>query len=369
MRMRSALLLAALLSGCASGPKAHLAPAPSALMPSDPGAIDVDLATVSARTLRQYVDALVLCGSAVPADWAAARRELDLLHPFHVFREDLELIKEFRKGGEAARRELARRGGLLRSMLVFSGPYDKARWDAARTTLVGAGEAGQVLFVTTVLKLLIDGTFRENWHHLRYQLVESGKTAFETSAALLKELVARAPADKPLFKHDDLVQVLSVVIGFGDAGRPILLDLAKSDKANVRRCVADAVGETRDLSSLPVLLDLLERDPSWPVRAAAAESCRRMSAGRKTVGPALVDRVGKEKESYVLHRILRAIADVEYADGVPVLIRVIEVPNASTVEAAMQALYVLTGERFKTREQWTRWHQTKYREWRSRQPP
>jgi hypothetical protein len=94
-----------------------------------------------------------------------------------------------------------------------------------------------------------------------------------------------------------------------------------------------------------------------------------MSAGRKTVGPALVDRVGKETEPYVLHRILRAIADVEYADGVPVLIRVIEVPSASTVESAMQALYVLTGERFRTREQWAAWYRAKYREWRSKQPP
>jgi hypothetical protein len=363
-----AFLLAAALGAC-TGPKATYAPPPTALMPSDPGAIDVDLATVSARTLRQYVDALVLCGSTVPSDWQAAIRELDLMHPFHVFKEDVALIKDFRAGSEPARRELARRGGLLKSMLAFSGPYDKERWDQARTTLLGAGEAGQVLLVTTLLKLLIDGTFRENWHHLRYQLVETGKPAFETSVALLRELVSRAPADKPLFKHDDVVQVLSVVIGFGDAGRPLVQELSVSEKANVRRCVAEAVGETRDVSNVPILLGLLSKDPSWPVRAAAAEACRRMSAARKTVGPALVDRVGKETESYVMHRILRAIADVEYADGVPVLLRATEVPSASTVEAAMQALYVLTGERFRTREQWAAWYRTAYPQWRKKQAP
>ena len=370
MTARALLLLAALtIAGCASGPKNTSAPVPSVLMPSDPGALDVDLATVSARTLRQYVDALVLCGGAQPSDWAAARRELDLIHPFHVFREDPRLIQEFREGSEAARAELGRRGALLRSMLTFSGAYEKARWDDARKTLTAAGEPGQVLLVTTVLKLLIDGTFRENWHHLRYTMVETGKVAFETSAALLKELVARAPADKPLFKHDDIVQVLSVVIGFGDSGRPIVQELARSPKANVRRCVAEAVGETRDVSSVPVLLSLLSDDPSWPVRAAAAEACRRMSAARKTVGPALVDRLGKDREPYVMHRILRAIADVEYADGVPALLKALEVPSQTTAEAAMQALYVLTGERFKTREQWSQWYRAKYPEWRRKQAP
>jgi hypothetical protein len=337
-------------------------------MPADAGALDLDLATASVRTLRDYVTALLLCGSARPADWVEARRQLDLLSPFHVFVEDPGLIKEFRAGSDTARQELGRRGRTLKAMLTFSEPYSKERWDEARRILVEAGEPGQALLVITLLQRLIDGTFRENWHHLRFQLVESGKLGLETTLGLARELAQRAPADKPLFKHDDLVQVLSVVIDFGDAGRPTVQEMAASEKPNVRRCVAEAVGETRDLSNLPLLLKLLAEDPAWTVRASAAESCRRMSAGRKTAGPALTDRIGKERESYVLHRILRAIADVEYADGVPALIRVLEVPSAATVEAAMQALYVLTGERHKTREAWAQWYRLKYPEWRRKQP-
>ena len=72
---------------------------------------------------------------------------------------------------------------------------------------------------------------------------------------------------------DDLVQILMVVIGFGDAGRPTLDEMAQSPKANVRRAAARAMGEARDGSAATSLIRLID-DPGL-VRATAGEAAAR----------------------------------------------------------------------------------------------
>ena len=41
-------------------------------------------------------------------------------------------------------------------------------------------------------------------------------------------------------------------------------------------------------------------------------------------------------------------------------------PSREIAEAAMQALYIITGEKFLRRELWTEWYRTRYAEWKKR---
>ncbi|HVR83238.1 MAG TPA: hypothetical protein VMU54_02935, partial [Planctomycetota bacterium] len=87
---------------------------------------DIETIRQHSKNVQLYVDAMLLCGSTQAADWESAKRQFELLQPFFVFKEDPELIRNFRGGSESARRELAHRGVLLRSMLIFaSGSYDR----------------------------------------------------------------------------------------------------------------------------------------------------------------------------------------------------------------------------------------------------
>ncbi|HEX7896253.1 MAG TPA: HEAT repeat domain-containing protein [Planctomycetota bacterium] len=367
MRSLIALVLAG-LAACAPKPYYQAAPIPP-LLPADQGAASmaVEFAKISIKQLREYVDALVLCGSPVPSDWAEARNRLDVMHPFHVFKEDPQLIAGLRRGEEPARRELARRGGLLRAMLTFSGKHDRLKWDEARKTLMAGGEAGEALLCTVLMQMLIDGAARDNWEHLRTQVVETGKPALETAIALAREIAKTIPAETAVFPHDDLTQLFLVLIEFGDAGRGAVEEFSKHEKPNVRRCMAESIGEARDDLMATTLAQYLSTDPSWIVRAAAAEACRRMGPSKRLLGPLLTARVGKEKEGYVLRRVLRAIGDIGWAEGVPALIAALESPSLETAESAMAALYVLTGERFLKREKWEQWYRTSYPGWKAKQ--
>jgi hypothetical protein len=283
-----------------------------------------------------------------------------------VFNEDPDLIRQFRGGSESARKELARRGVLLRSMLVFgNGQYDRTKWDEARRILMDAGEPGQFLLVTTLLKLLVNEQFQDLRPHLRFALCDSGKMALDTSVQLARQLAQDPRVNAPIFNLEDLVQVLMVVAGFGDAGRPALEEFVASPKPNIRRAAARAIGESRDGTGAPALIALLG-DPEYPVRATAAESAGMLASAKSLVGPALVDRIGKERDPKVLERVLRSIGDLYYAEAIPDLIRVVEVPSREIAEGAMQALYIITGERFLRRDQWQDWYRTRYAEWKKR---
>lgn len=328
--------------------------------------IDPETVREYSRNLQSYIDALLLCGSTQPADWAEAKKQFDILNPFIVFKEDPELIRAFKGGSELARKELARRGVMLQSVLVFTtGTYDRAKWEEARKILMEGGEPGQFLLCTTLLKMLLNGQNQTIWQHVRFALVESGPVALETSVGLAKELANATPADTAIFKMDDLVQVIMVVIGFGDPGTPTLEELAKSSKPNVRRSVARAIGESKDGSALPILLKLL-LDSDWMVRMTAAQAMGQMTSARPTAGPALVDRLGKERDGLVFRTVVRSIGDLLYVEAIPNLMVVIEAPSRETVEVGMQALYILTGEKYLKREQWQDWYQRKYPDWKKK---
>lgn len=316
-----------------------------------------------ARNLQLYIDAMLLCASTQARDWEEAKRQFELLQPMFIFKEDPELIKEFRAGSVAARQELARRGVILRSMLVFgNGTYDRGKWEEARKTLMEAGEAGQVLLVTTLLKQLLNGANQDIWPHIRFTLGETGKIGLETTASLARELAQNAPAITPIFHMDDLVQVTMVVIGFGDGGRATLEELVKSPKPNVRRAAAKAIGDSRDGSAAPLLIRLLA-DPEYPVRATSAEGAGALASARNEMGSALVARLGQERDGKVLEKVLRSIGDLYYHEAIPQLMQVLEVPSREISETAMQALYIITGEKFLRKDQWQEWYRVRYPEW------
>jgi hypothetical protein len=332
---------------------------------NDPGKLDLQVLKQNSRNLQAYIDAMLLAGSPQPSDWAEAKKQFDLLHPFFVFQEDPSLIRQFKGGSEAARKELARRGMLLRSVQVLCAGYDRAKWDEARKTLQDAGEAGQVLLSTTLLGMLLNGQNMSIFPQIRFALVESGAPALETTVALARELVGQTPADTAIFRMDDLVQVFMVVIGFGDAGAPPLEEFSKSPKPNVRRSVARAIGESKDGSAVQTLNRLLQ-DADWTVRMSAAQSMGQMGSARSVAGPALVDRLGKEKDGLVFRAVLRAVGDLLYADAVPELMKVLELPSRDTLEAAMGSLYIITGEKHLRREQWFEWYRTRYPDWKKK---
>jgi hypothetical protein len=129
--------------------------------------------------------------------------------------------------------------------------------------------------------------------------------------------------------------------------------------------VARAIGDSKDGSSVQILIRLQE-DSEWMVRMAAAAAMGQMSSVRSTAGPALVARLGKERDGLVFRTTLRSIGDLMYADAIPDLVLVLEVPSRETVEKAMEALYIITGEKFLRREQWLDWYRTRYLDWKKR---
>jgi hypothetical protein len=327
-----------------------------------PDGMDPEIMKQYSRNLQQYIDAMLLCGSTLAADWEEAKRQFDVLHPFLVFKEDPELIRQFKAGNEAARKELARRGSILRSVLVFSAGYDRAKWEDARKVLMDSGEAGQVLLSTTLLKLLLNGQNQEIFVHIRFALVDSGPVALDTTAGLAMELVKASPSDTPIFKMDDLVQVFMVLVSFGDGGRAFIEEFSRSGKPNVRRSMARALGESKDGSAVQILIRLLN-DSDWMVRMTAANAMGQMASARATAGPALMERLTNERDGLVFRTTMRALGDLLYVDAIPELVKVLEVPSRETVDVAMQSLYIITGEKFLRKEDWMTWFKTRYPEW------
>ena len=356
---RAPLILVLALGACSS------AGSDAAKDKNDPGKVDLNLLRQNSRNLQTYIDAMLLAGSAQPSDWAESKKQFDLVHPFYVFQEDPALIRQFKGGSELARKELGRRGMLLRSVQVLGSGYDRGKWEDARKTLMDAGEAGQVLLCTSLLGMLLNGQNMTIFPQIRFALVESGPFALETTVGLAKELAVQTPADTAIFKMDDLVQVLMVIIGFGDAGTPALEEFSKHGKPNVRRCVARAIGESKDGSAIQTLIRMLQ-DSDWTVRMSATQAMGQMGSMRSVAGPVMVGRLGQEKDGLVFRATLRAIGDLLYADAVPELMKVLELPSRETLEAAMGALYIITGEKHLRREQWYEWYRTRYPDWKKK---
>jgi hypothetical protein len=343
---------------------------------ADTPPVDLVLVRQMGKTHQQYVDALLLCGSARALDWEEARRQLELVQPYHVFDEDPDLIRRFRAGDSAARSELGRRGLILNALMAFPKGYDRRKWDDARKILVEAGQPGQILLSTTLIEILMNGQFREMWDPARMTLVEVGPVALETVIGWARELVARTPADTAIFRIEDLAGAGVALISFGEKGLVVLDEFAKSPKRNVRRACARAIGDAvltgeanairGALTCAPILVRMVSEDADWTVRTASAEALGRMSGAKALAGRTLCDRMKKERDRVVLKAIIESIGELKYEESVPDLMIMIEVPVAETVNLVMNALYHVTGERLTRKEQWLQWYATQYPRWKVR---
>ncbi len=201
--------------------------------------------------------------------------------------------------------------------------------------------------------------------HARYNLVQAGPPALDLAKAMAVRMAEEMP-ETAISRVGDLASIMVLLIEFGDPGRICVEELSRHRKANVRRAAAAAIGEAVDVAGVPTLERLLSSDEAWTVRAMAAEAAGRMGPARAKLGPALVDRLGKELDHAVVQRILRAIGDIRYEEAVPDLVRMAESPRASVSQAAIYALSRITGEKFVRVEDWREWYRTAYPAWKSR---
>lgn len=362
-RAAPALLLSgiSLATGCATEP-----PPPEKAPPT----LNLETMRQLARVRQQYVDALLLCGSASLRDWEQAKRQLELLPPgYRIFDEDPDLIKRFRAGDEKARTELGRRGRILNDLAVFSKGYDKSAWEKAQKELMEEGLPAQILLATVLVEILINGEFAEDWDHVRTVLVEIGTVGFETIEGWARALIESTPADAPIFRIEPLTQSIVAIIWFGEKGRPLIEEFSRSPKPNVRRGCARAIGEAMHAPSAPILVRLLSQDPEWIVRTMAATALGKMAGAKAPAGQALVDALKKEKERLAVRAILESLGMLKYEDAVPELIKALDHPHIEIANQAMQSLYHITGQRLAKKEQWLQWYATDYPRWKARPRP
>lgn len=334
--------------------------------PVDRGAepIDPSILVEYSKLLRDYIQALLLLDSPNSRDWVDAKRKLEALN-FAYFKEDRFYFQQFCEGdavvSENARKELVRRGKMLQYSLVFIQPYAPATWEHARKEMMALGDGAPEFLTISLLKILLNGRFRSVWPHLREHLVAVGKVALETTIVLTRDLADKTP-ETPIYRSEDLGQLIMVLIAFGEEARPVMEELAKHRVFNVRRSVARAIGDSLDVEGADILVGYLQKDNEW-VRLTAASAMGQLKPARKKLGPVLEERLRVEKDVLVRHEILRALGRIGYLPAIPVLMNTLDVPNYDTVQIAMQALYDLTGERLTTAGQWKRWYSDRYPAW------
>lgn len=365
MKVRLAIVLSVLAGACTPSATTSRgggdAESGKAMAPQ----VDLEFVRHLSKRHQEYIDALLLCGSPNPSDWEQAKRSMEI-SPYRVFDEDTALIQAFRAGDAGARAELARRGLLLNALTNFTKGYDRVKWVEAHKILMDAGQPGQILLSTTLVEMLMNGQFREQWDHVRSTLVESGPVALETVIGWARALAEATPAQTAVYRFDDLTQAAMALIWFGDKASAVLGEYVKSPKPNVRRACARAIGEARHVPLAAALARMLGEDPDWTVRASAAEALGKMSGAQATAGKALLDRMKVERDRIVLKAVIEALGKLNYDEAVPVLMNTLDHPNIEMSSQAINSLYHITGERLTRKEQWLQWYATVYPRWKDR---
>jgi hypothetical protein len=347
--------LAAVLSACAAPPS-------EAPPPSGP-TVTSEMLKPLTDAYREFVSSLLELDSPSPRDRAEGLKKLES-SPYAYFPDDRELIAKAVAGDEKSRAELARRGRLLDALFAFWGKVDLPKWNDARKRIVALGQDARIILINTLLRMLLNGQLQEQWSAIRFQLVAIGDDAFETAVALFKAKVDVTP-DTIIFRKDDLVQVALVILGFGERGRPLIEEYAKSPRFNVRRAVAVALGEGRATEHFALLENLLRKDPEWMVRADAADAMGSIR-DRARAGAALIEALKTERDRQVRPHLASSLGALVCVDAVPILVQSLDVADYDYVERAMFALFQITGEKHLTGDAWRKWYAKDYAKWRSK---
>jgi len=321
-------------------------------------AVTAEMLRPLTEAYREYVADLVLLGSLAPRDRSDAMKRLQA-SPYSYFPDDRELIKKAAVADEAARLELARRGKILDAMFAFWEKPDTAKWNDARQRIVALGEDARVILINTLMRMLMNGQLREHWPAIQFQLVALGDDAFVTAVALFQRMADETP-DTIIYKRDDLVQVGLVILGFGEKGRPVLEKHARSERFNVRRAIAVAIGQGKATERFELLENLLRRDPEWMVRADAADAMGSIR-DRERAGATLVEALKEERDRNVRPHIATSLGALAYSNAVPVLVASLEVADYDYAEKAMFALFQITGQRHMNAQAWQKWFATKWK--------
>ena len=153
-------------------------------------------------------------------------------------------------------------------------------------------------------------TRRDAWEHVRYYLVECGEPAREQAQEMVRrlseEIASRAARTGAVVSNDHFVQVVMVLISFGDASRDRVAALTRHASEPVRAAAAEAIGESRDPTYTESLMSLLS-DDAWIVRAAAATGLGSHRYRREISSTVLTERLAIEPNATVKQKMLEAL--------------------------------------------------------------
>lgn len=198
---------------------------------------------------------------------------------------------------------------------ILATALENDKWEAAH---------GLRLIGPTAIPALING-LRDPYRAVRFHVVEAltalrwRPTSDETGAAYWAQrgqwdecVKIGAPAIQALSNELDRAgscRQLAMALGrIGAPAVPTLVQALDHRDWNVRVAAIEALG-VNDVDVTERLLSLLQQDPSWPVRYAAADSLERL--GQKTV----VARTRESAEWQAQHRAEMAEADLRARQG------------------------------------------------------
>jgi hypothetical protein len=393
--MRSAAAFLGLVwlaaAGCVRGagsPDPSLPPKPKPLIDRDRDwklTRDLDKSFVEgkAKEIEDYARGLQLFVSNDPKVHEEAFRIIDG-HPnlevvplvpgakYETFESfpDRELIRIARGAdpakAPAARRELGRRGALVVNCLVFTKPFDLRYWNAAKGELLQLGDAGRINMGMALAGALLDPSRRRDWPHVRVFLAELEEIGFQIVKAVFEEYLRPSlPHDSiPIYLHMERVtEYFMAMIQLSGYARPYLLDLAKQRGVWQRRCIASAIGKSREVAMVDVLREYAG-DPNETVRATAYEALGRLAIAGPEPSRILVEALAKETDEMGLEMIARGLEQLGSRDAVPKLVEIVDHPEYPVVRVIMRALRSLTGARGpQTPAEWKAWWERNKTRW------
>ena len=331
------------------------------------------------RHFPTYVEALQKFGSPNPSDWADGERLMELVEKLLERPVEPALRKAFHSEDavtrEAARKALARRGELYRLWLdlhptaeELAARTDEARasarraryvrWIKTREAMIALGEDAAMLLMDAFLRMLPRAAPDEQLI-IRDELRACGPRLIPFLVAILDP----APREGSLPLRQQCMFLLADFVDRPEA-EEALRRYSKAENQTTRKLVAESLRAThrqrRSAAPRSILEPMLRDDPSWEVRAAAAQGLGEI--GHPEAVPALIDvlqhctlTVPEDRVS-LMKFVVGALGQLRSRDAIEPLIRTLESEtNIDVRRNALKALNRITGEYFATPAEWHAW--------------